>query len=109
MTFVYAFSLPIILHELLNQDLIVRILIAALTITPIALLMGMPFPLGIFLTNQRYPELIPWTWAVNGCASVLGSILTIIIALFAGFSTVLLFGGVTYLAAILAIQFLPAS
>ena len=108
-TVVYTVSLPILLHELLGQDLIVRLLIAALTISPIAFLMGMPFPLGISLTNERYPALIPWTWAVNGCASVLGSILTVIIALSTGFSMVLLLGGVTYLAAFVAIQSLQAS
>ena len=108
-TVVYAVSLPILLHELLGQDLAVRIVIAFLTIIPIAFLMGMPFPLGISLTNERYPALIPWTWAVNGCASVLGSILPVIIALSAGFSTVLLLGGVIYLAAVGAIQSLPTS
>jgi hypothetical protein len=106
---VYAVSLPILLDEFLGQDLAVRLLISVATIIPIAFLMGMPFPLGISLTNERYPELIPWTWAVNGCASVLGSILPVIIALSAGFSTVLLLGGLVYLAAVGAIQSLPTS
>ncbi len=108
-TAIYAVSLPILLQELLDQNLSVRLFIAASTIMPIAFLMGMPFPLGISLTNERYPEMIPWTWAVNGCASVLGSILTVIIALSTGFSTVLLLGGVTYLAAMVVIQSLPTS
>ncbi|MCZ2807824.1 MAG: SAM-dependent methyltransferase, partial [Candidatus Bathyarchaeota archaeon] len=108
-TVVYAVSLPILLHELLGQDLAIRLLISASIITPIAFLMGMPFPLGISLANERYPALIPWSWAVNGCASVLGSILPVIIALSAGFSTVLLLGGVIYLAAVGAIQSLPTS
>lgn len=106
-TVVYSVSLPILLHELLDQNLSVRLFIAVSTIIPIAFLMGIPFPLGISLINERYPELIPWTWAVNGCASVLGSILTIIIALSTGFSAVLLLGGVTYLAAMVVIQSLP--
>jgi spermidine synthase len=108
-TVVYTISLPILMHELLGQGLAVRLLILASTITPLAFLMGMPFPLGISLTNKRYPALIPWTWAVNGCASVLGSILPVTIALFTGFSTVLLLGGVIYLAAAGAIQSLPKS
>ena len=108
-TVIYAIALPFVFHQFLGRDLASRVLVSAATISPIAFLMGMPFPLGIVLTNERCPELIPWAWAVNGCASVLGSIMPVMIALSAGFSAVILLGGVVYLAALGAVRFLPES
>jgi len=106
---VYTVSLPLLFHGFLGLDLTMRLLVSAVAIAPIGFLMGMPFPLGIALTNERCPELIPWAWAVNGCASVLGSILPVMIALSAGFSAILALGGVIYLAAFVTVQSLPAS
>jgi len=97
---IYVVSLPFLFREFLGLDLGTRLLVSAAVIAPIAFVMGMPFPLGIALTNERYPELIPWAWAMNGCASVLGSILPVMIALSAGFSAVLVLGGMVYLAAL---------
>jgi hypothetical protein len=65
--------------------------------------MGMPFPIGIRLLSDSRKEIISWAWAVNGCASVIGSILTTILALYFGFSTVYLFAGVGYLSTSLVI------
>ena len=65
--------------------------------------MGMPFPLGVGMLKGTREELIPWAWATNGCASVLGSILPTIVALSYGFSTVFLAAGVAYLAGLLII------
>ena len=39
-------------------------------IAPLAFFMGMPFPLGLARVSQRAPELVPWAWAANGCASL---------------------------------------
>ena len=41
-------------------------------------------------------DLIPWAWGVNGCASVLSSILSVMIAVAFGFSWVLVGAGVAY-------------
>ena len=106
---VYVVSLPFLFHEFLGLDLATRLLISAAAITPIAFLMGMPFPLGIALTNKHCPEIIPWAWAVNGCASVLGSILPVMIALSAGFSAVLVLGAMIYLAALGSLLSFPKS
>jgi hypothetical protein len=46
--------------------------------------------------------LLPWVWGINGCFSVLGSILSVIIAMNLGFVSVLLFAAVSYLFALLA-------
>ena len=45
-----------------------------------------------------------WGWAVNGFASVIGSVLTTIIAMVAGFNAVLGLAMVVYLVALVALR-----
>jgi hypothetical protein len=61
--------------------------------------MGLPFPFGLAWLEERAPGLVPWAWAVNGCASVAASVLAAILALSYGLTAVMLLGGVAYLAA----------
>jgi hypothetical protein len=46
------------------------------------------------------PDLIPWAWDINGCTSVLASILSAMLAISFGFSRVLLGASVAYVAAL---------
>jgi hypothetical protein len=57
---------------------------------PLSFLMGMPMPLGIRRLHHSSVQLIPWAWGMNGSASVLGSIVTVLIAVNAGFDQALL-------------------
>jgi hypothetical protein len=95
---IYLAVLPTTIQILLGENLIVRTVVSSILIAPLAFFMGAPFPLGIRLANTINPDLIPWTWAVNGCASVLSSILAVMIALFLGFNLVLLLAALVYLA-----------
>jgi hypothetical protein len=52
--------------------------------------MGMPFPLGLAGTRYNDPQLMPWAWGINGCASVLSAILAILLSIEIGFSGVML-------------------
>ena len=65
--------------------------------------MGTAFPGGLAWLEARAPGLIPWAWAINGCASVLASILAAMIALSAGFSWVLVAAALAYAGAWLAL------
>jgi hypothetical protein len=67
--------------------------------------MGIPFPSGIRSMTPEQGEgqeieaqggSIPWVWAVNGAASVVGSILSALLALTFGFSWVLRLGAFCY-------------
>jgi len=58
--------------------------------------MGIPFPLALKALGKGYVRLIPWAWAVNGCFSVLAPLLAIMLAMVAGFSTVLASGAAAY-------------
>ena len=77
-----------------------RILLAVALIFPLGFFMGMPFPKGAL----RAGELIDWGFAVNGAASVLGSIVVLLIAFTWGFTVALTFAAVMYLAAYLLIR-----
>jgi hypothetical protein len=77
-----------------------RVALVTVSIAPLALLMGMPFPLGLAWLEGNAPGLIPWAWAVNGCASVIASVLAAILALSFGFTVVLVLGGVMYAGAV---------
>jgi hypothetical protein len=80
----------------LGWPLPARSLAAVLSLAPLAVLMGLPFPFGLTWLEQHYPALIPWAWAVNGCASVIASVLAAILALSYGFTTVLYLGAAAY-------------
>lgn len=98
------FTSPIIFKACLGYPIGVRVLVAVLLIAPLALLMGMPFPLGITLTNQVSRRLIPWVWGINGYATVIGSVLCVILALVFGFKVVIFIAAGIYLAGFLSLM-----
>jgi hypothetical protein len=74
----------------------VRILISAALIAPLAFFMGMPFPLGLARLEAADARLIPWAWAINGCASVTGAVLATLLAIHVGFTAVVIAALVLY-------------
>ena len=68
----------------------------AALLAPVNFLMGMPFPLGLERLKALAPRLVPWALGVNGGASVVASILCIVIAMEAGFQTVSLLAVAAY-------------
>lgn len=66
-----------------------RVAITVVAILPLGALMGVPFPAGLARLDASRPGLIPWVWAVNGCASVISAVLAAMIALTWGFAVVL--------------------
>ena len=72
-----------------------RMLISGIFIAPLGYFLGMPFP----KLASRFPDIVDWAFAVNGSASVIGSVIIVMIAIAAGYSIALLIGLVMYLAA----------
>jgi len=91
--------LPTVITFMGRLSLPMKVILTLVTVMPAGILMGIPFPYGISLLSTSSPRLIPWAWAVNGCFSVLAPILAIMLALSAGFHTVLLAGAALYLTA----------
>jgi spermidine synthase len=99
---VYAVGLHTLLTPLLSWPLWARMALAFTVILPFAA-MGIPFPLLLRQLGQTHAELLPWAWAINGCASVLAGPLATMLALSAGLPIVLLVASACYaVAALLA-------
>jgi spermidine synthase len=99
---VYPLALPFLFQAFLGCAFALRLLVAVGLLAPMGFLMGIPFPKGIARLNETAPRLVPLAWGVNGCASVLSSILATIGALTWGFSAVMLAGAGAYALAWLA-------
>jgi hypothetical protein len=93
---IYLLSLGTVLEQLATLPDAVRILISIAIIAPLAFCMGMPFPLGLGRLADYAPDLIPWAWAINGCASVISAVLATLLAIHLGFSTVIAVALVLY-------------
>jgi hypothetical protein len=102
--FAYALFLPSVLDTFLGWDFAPRLTVSVLLIAPLGFLMGLPFPAGMRFTGQHDPSLLPWVWGVNGCFSVLASILSVAIAMTFGFAAVLQCAAVSYLIALMALR-----
>jgi SAM-dependent methyltransferase len=95
----YLVVLPPVFRWLMPLSITLKILVSLVLIAPLAFGMGMPFPLGLSRVSERVPELVPWAWGINGCASVLSAILATILAMHFGFTLVVASALVLYVAA----------
>lgn len=82
-----------------------RFLYTILAVFPLGFFMGIPFPAGLEQIKIKKPEIVPWLWAVNGSASVIGSIAAVIISIHIGFLFVLGISSFSYLAALLIYEY----
>jgi hypothetical protein len=101
---IYPLVLPLLFHALLGAPFAFRVLVTMISLAPLGLLMGTPFPGGLAWLGNRAPGLVPWAWAINGCASVVASVLAAMVALSAGFTWVLAAGALAYAGAWLALR-----
>ncbi len=96
----YPLVLPFVFQLLLGQSLGLRLLVSVLSLAPLGFLMGVPFPKGIEIIGGLAPDLVPWAWGINGCTSVLASILSTMLAISFGFSRMLVGASVAYVVAL---------
>ncbi len=102
-----------------------RLIISAILLAPLGLMMGMPFPTGLRALsamalaapastldnenqNQNEDKAVEWAWAMNAAASVLGSVLAMVIAIQFGLNVTLACGVAAYLLAFLLLPTLRA-
>ncbi|HEX4337601.1 MAG TPA: hypothetical protein VH062_16925 [Polyangiaceae bacterium] len=86
---------PSIVHALAASATGARIAAVAAMLLPMGFFMGLPFPLGLRAAEEN-PSLVPWLWGINGAASVLCSVLAIVVALGAGISAAFWCGVASY-------------
>lgn len=85
---------------ILARPLWQRFLLTIVLIAPAGFLMGMPFPTGIARAKEKNRQIVPWLWAINGCASVVSSIAAVIISIHVGFLAVVGLSLLFYLTAV---------
>ncbi|MGJ3239802.1 MAG: hypothetical protein ACFE0Q_13915 [Anaerolineae bacterium] len=74
----------------------VRLLLVALTILPLAFLMGIPFAVGLRIAGTHHPHSVAIAWMLNGIFTVIGTVLGVVLALVSGYISVLIAGTVCY-------------
>jgi hypothetical protein len=70
--------------------------------------LGVFFPTGLRDARAYDELLVPWAWGANGGASVVGSILSIVLAISFGFQAVLMMAAAVYVVGVGALLSLPA-
>ncbi|MCK5110591.1 MAG: methyltransferase domain-containing protein [Arcobacteraceae bacterium] len=96
---IYALTLDTIFTYLITQPEIVKIVFSIILIAPLAFAMGIPFPMGLSQIGKDSPQLIPWGWGVNGCASVISAIGAGLISIHFGFGAVIIIALAFYMIA----------
>jgi hypothetical protein len=107
LTVFYEFALVPMNNALLGLPLAARVPIAFVVLAPLGLCLGafMPIGLGVVARITTFPrEYVAWGWAVNGFSSVIGSVLSTILAMSFGFRVVLVFALLAYVVALAALR-----
>jgi hypothetical protein len=86
--------LPWLLSAAIGLPFVIKLLLSGIVLSPLGFLMGMPFPTGL-----RLVKTVEWAWALNAAASVLGSVMAMIIAIHFGLTVTLLCAAAAYLLA----------
>ena len=102
---VFALALPPLLNALVGLPFMGKLAVSGLLLIPLGVAMGMPFPSGLralagSAASSPSGNAVEWAWAMNAAASVLGSVLAMVIAIHWGLTVTLACGGAAYLLAI---------
>jgi len=85
-----------VLHLIQATADLTKILVVIACLTPLGLLMGTPFPLGIQSVTTPQISLIPWLWGLNGAASIFASVFAVVLSISAGISATFWIGFICY-------------
>lgn len=78
---------PLLRATALGLPLGVRVALTVALLSPLGLVMGLPFPLGMRLLRDEAGSLVPWVWSVNGWTSVVAALATVLLARGSGYPT----------------------
>jgi MFS family permease len=107
LTVFYLWGLPAVTDALLGWPLGARMLLAFVVLAPLGVCLGAFMPLGLGAVARLTPydrHYVAWGWAVNGFASVVGAVLTTILAMTFGFRVVLVLALAVYVVAVIALR-----
>jgi hypothetical protein len=87
---------PVVLRAMDGATTPARILTAVALVAPMALVMGMPFAIGMRAAAAVPDAPTAYLWGINGATSVCASVLGVILALFFGISVAFTAGTLAY-------------
>ena len=96
---IYGFTLFFILDRLMFLGFPWRVLFAFMLISLAGFFMGAFFPEGVRRLGEKNKAMIGWAWGANSFATVLGSIMAVIVSINWNFTVVLVLAALSYLAA----------
>jgi hypothetical protein len=97
----YLLGVPALLASAVGLPFAIKLLISGLILAPLGFLMGMPFPTALGMVDA-----VEWAWALNAAASVLGSVMAMVVAIHSGLTVTLACAAGAYLIAGLCTAFL---
>jgi hypothetical protein len=103
----YLKVLPPVFDYFLGYSKHTRIAVSLMLLLPMGLLMGVFFPTGIRMISEDDARFVPWAWGINGCASVIGTVLSIVIAMSHGFTVVTALSVTIYIIGVSAMLLRP--
>jgi spermidine synthase len=89
----------------MGWSMVGRVLLAMLFLSVLSFFLGWPFPSGLRVLADRFPNLVPWAWGINGCASVIGAVLGKYLAVSIGFRPLMFTACFLYLLALITYHF----
>jgi len=95
-----AFVLQPLLRALIWLPFAGRVAVAVGLVAPIATCLGMAMPFGLRRMEALYPKALPYAWGINGIASVLASVLGVVVAMLYGFTAAGVLAAVCYCGAL---------
>ncbi len=101
LTSMFMFEL---VYSLIHFSWPVRFLISLLIISMLGLPMGMFFPIGMRFLGNKNPVMIGWAWGGNAFATIIGSVMAVILATNTNFTITLAAAAGCYLLAGLAMK-----
>jgi len=82
-----------------------KIAVTLLLVMPAGFLMGIPLVAGLARLAAEGAPAARWAWSLHAAAGVLGSVTAVLAAVHFGFRETMLFGGLIYLGALVAVRF----
>ena len=73
-----------------------RTLVVAVFLVPLAVALGMCFPIGMRLVGRHSDRITAWMWGVNGATGVIASILAVMGSMWLGINSSLFFAAALY-------------
>jgi hypothetical protein len=92
----YVVALGGIFEAVLAASLPLRMATTVALAAPLGGVLGTFFPYAVRLLSAVNRDFVAWAWAVNGCFTVVGSVLSIIVAMTWGFTAVIVLALAVY-------------